>query len=121
MRLMVVRVDVEEYLKQYPDEMVWLVMKTRELILKMEPGLDEKIRWKNLTYGNKKMLIALVIHQKYLNMEFANGRELTKIGYPLEGTGKNIRHLKIRTGEDLESEIIPELIRKSIELDLNEK
>jgi hypothetical protein len=120
MRIMAVRVDVREYLKQYPNKMVRLVLKTRELILKIEPNLDEKIRWKNLTYGNKKMLIALVIHQKHLNLEFVNGRELTEMGYSLEGTGKNLRHLKIRTDSDLKSELIPELIRKSIELDLNE-
>ncbi|HMK54294.1 MAG TPA: DUF1801 domain-containing protein [Methanobacteriaceae archaeon] len=116
---MAARVNVEEYLKQYPDKMAGLALKTRELILKTEPGLDEKIRWKNLTYGDKKMIMALVIHQKHLNLEFANGRELSEMGYLLEGTGKNIRHLKIRTKEDLESAVIPEVIKKSLESEIN--
>jgi hypothetical protein len=98
-----------------------LSRKLRNLILDLEPEFNEVIRWKNLTYGSDKMLLALVIHKKHLNLEFANGRSLVENGYPLEGTGKNIRHLKIRTESDLESELLPEIIRKSIELDLNEK
>lgn len=53
-----------------------LALKTRKLILKVEPSLDEKIRWNKLTYGSKKIIIALLIYQCHLNLEFANGREL---------------------------------------------
>jgi hypothetical protein len=115
------RVDVDEYLADYPLEMQILARKLRDLILDAVPEFDEVIRWKNLTYGRGKMSLAIVIHKKHLNLEFANGRSLVEAGYPLEGTGKNIRHVKIRTESDLAGELLPELLKKSIELDLNEK
>lgn len=67
------------------------------------------------------MLLAIVIHKNHLNLEFANGRSLVEAGYPLEGSGKDMRHVKIRSESDLEGDLLPELIKKSIELDLNEK
>lgn len=115
------RVNLDEYLVDYPLKMQTLSRKLRDLILDTEPEFDEIIRWKNLTYGPGKMLLAIVIHKKYLNLEFANGRSLVEKGYPLEGTGKNIRHLKVHEDSDLKSDLIPELIRKSIEIDQNEK
>jgi hypothetical protein len=114
------RVELDEYLADHPQKMRILSRKLRNLILEVEPEFDEVIRWKNLTYGKGKMLLAIVIHKDHINLEYANGRLLSERGYRLEGTGKNLRHLKIRTDSDLESELIPELIRKSIELDLNE-
>ncbi|WP_286477052.1 DUF1801 domain-containing protein [Methanobacterium sp. CWC-01] len=117
---MIERVDLDEYLVDYPLEMQILSRKLRDLILEAEPEFDEVIRWKNLTYGQGKMLLAIVIHKNHLNLEFANGRSLVEKGYSLEGTGKNLRHLKIWKESDLESELIPELIKKSIEIDKNE-
>jgi hypothetical protein len=117
---LVERVNLDEYLMDYPLEMQILSRKLRNLILDAEPEFDEVIRWKNLTYGPSKMLLAIVIHKNHLNLEFANGKSLVEDGYPLEGTGKNLRHLKIQTESDLESELLPDIIRKSIELDLNE-
>jgi len=114
------RVNLDEYLVDYPLEMQILSRKLRDLILEAEPEFDEVIRWKNLTYGQGKMLLAIVIHKNHLNLEFANGRSLVEKGYPLEGTGKNLRHVKISTESDLEREFLPEIIKKSIELDKNE-
>ncbi|MDP3066465.1 MAG: hypothetical protein Q8N08_06980 [Methanobacteriaceae archaeon] len=47
------------------------------------------------------MIITLLIYQCHLNFKFVNGRKLKELGYPLEGTGKNIHHLKIRAAENL--------------------
>jgi hypothetical protein len=113
-------VNLDEYLADCPLKMQILARKLRDLILDAEPEFDEVIRWKNLTYGKGKMLLAIVIHNKHLNLEFANGRSLVENGYPLEGTGKNIRHVKLWKESDLEGELLPELIKKSIKLDLNE-
>jgi len=115
------RVKLDEYLGDYPRDMQILSRKLRDLILDIEPEFDEVIRWNNLTYGWGKMLMAIVIHKKHLNLEFANGRSIVESGFPLEGTGKNLRHLKIRTEPDLESDLLRKIIKKSIEIDLNEK
>jgi uncharacterized protein YdhG (YjbR/CyaY superfamily) len=110
------RVNKDEYLATYPADMAILTEKIRNKILEVEPEFDENIRWKNLTYGKGKILLALVIHQDHVNLQFTNGRELNELGYPLEGTGKNMRHIKITPDFDFESELIPQLIAKSMEL-----
>jgi hypothetical protein len=111
------RVNINEYIKSYPEKTAPIAIELRNLILGTVPDFDEVTRWNNLTYGKGKMLLAIVIHKEHVNLEFANGRNLTETGYPLEGTGKNMRHIKIKNTPDLEKTNIRELILKSVELD----
>lgn len=113
---MVERVDVTEYFSKYPDRMAELALQLRKFLLEIEPGLNEKIKWNNLFYELNGPVCAILIHKAHLNLEFPRGRELVDTGYPLEGTGKNMRHIKIQNQEDLYSDILPEIVKKAIEL-----
>jgi hypothetical protein len=110
------RVDVDGYLKGSDPKMGELALKLRNLILELVPEADEVIKWKNLFYENNGAFCAILIHKSYLNLEFTRGRELKEIGYPLEGTGKNIRHLKIKKSADIGSESLKDLIMTAVEL-----
>lgn len=113
------RVDVHEYFSKYPDGMAKLALKLRNLLLEIEPSFNEKIKWKNLFYELNGPVCAILIHKAHINLEFTRGRELVELGYLLEGTGKNIRHYKIRKEDDLNQDILSEIINKAIELNLN--
>jgi hypothetical protein len=110
------KVDLDEYFSEYPNEMAELALKLRNILLEIEPGFGEKIKWKNLFYELNGSVCAILIHKTHINLEFTRGRELIESGYPLEGTGKNIRHFKIYQEDDLNQDILSEIINKAIEL-----
>jgi hypothetical protein len=110
------RTDLGHYLAKYSLEMQLLAKKVRELILEVVPEVDELIKWKNLYYQKNKPVCAILIHKNHINLEFTRGRELTELGYPLEGTGKNMRHVKIHTSADINQKL-REIIEKGFELD----
>jgi hypothetical protein len=110
------RVEAGEYLSKYPPEMQAMAQEIRELILELEPEVDEVIKWKNLFYEKNGAVCAILIHKSHINLEFVRGRELTDLGYPLEGAGKNIRHVKIQNLEDINPSL-RDLVVKAFEMD----
>ncbi|MBI4814127.1 MAG: DUF1801 domain-containing protein [Methanobacterium sp.] len=116
---MVERVDVDEYLSKYPDEMAEIALELRKFLLKTVPDLNEVIKWNNLFYELNGPVCAILIHKAHINLEFPRGREIAETGYPLEGTGKNMRHLKIKNPDDIHALNLPEIIKKAIELNSN--
>lgn len=113
---MIERVDVDEYLSKYPDEMAELALELRKFLLETEPDLNEVIKWNNLFYELNGPVCAILIHKAHINLEFPRGRELADAGYPLEGTGKNMRHLKIKNHDDIHVHGLLEIIKKAIEI-----
>ena len=109
------RVDLNDYLSNYSPQMHSLAQELRELILELEPEVDEVIKWKNLFYEKNGAVCAIMIHKSHINLEFISGRKLTDLGYPLQGTGKNMRHVKIRNSEDI-NHSLRELVEKAFEM-----
>jgi hypothetical protein len=86
-----------------------LVQELRPLILDVVPQAAEKVHlgWSVLHYKTgpsmKDVLFALVPHRAWVNLEFGDGVDLPDPAQRLEGTGKRLRHVKIRTSEDVNS------------------
>jgi hypothetical protein len=109
------RVDIENYLSKYNQGMQELARELRELIFDVNPQADEFIKWRNLFYEDNEPVVAIVIHESHVNLQFVRGRELKELGYPMEGTGKNIRHIKISQSSDIDHSL-RELIIKAFTL-----
>ncbi len=116
MKKLPLRVDVQEYLASYDIPLVELALKIRKKILDIDADLDEEIKWNNLTYRKKRPLFGIVIHKNHINLEFWQGTLLNDPDNLMEGTGKKIRHYKIRNEEDIN---IPmeDFIKQAIFLD----
>ncbi len=110
------RVNINEYLDKYNPEMGKIAMKLRSLILEMFPDMNEVIKWKNLVYENNGHVCAILIHKAHINLEFMRGTEIKDPENLLEGTGKKMRHIKIKEESDIDSEYIKNLIEESIQL-----
>lgn len=110
------RVTINEYLEKYNSEMGTLALKLRNLILEMFPDMDEIIKWKNLVYEKNGYVCAILIHENHVNLEFWRCTELQDPKNLLEGTGKKLRHIKIKTESEINDEYIKKLLEESIEL-----
>lgn len=78
----------------------------RTVVKGVLPEVSERVHmgWSVIHYqaGAKMrdMLVALSPQRAYVNLEFRDGVELPDPAHRLEGTGKRLRHVRIRTAED---------------------
>ncbi len=93
----------------------------RSIILEADPEACEIVRLgdRAATYGlgPRKMIdgYAYVMpHRAWVNLGFFRGASLNDRRHLLEGTGKMMRHVKVRSARDAEREGIPELIAGAI-------
>jgi hypothetical protein len=109
----------EELLAQATDEARPLIEQTRLLIKRVIPEATEQVHmgWRVINYlaGSKMsdMVVSIVPHWTYINIQFADGVDLPDPGNHLEGTGKRMRHVKIRNSEDLQNPDVRALLMEA--------
>jgi len=111
--------SIEEILKKFDPEKKATANKLRTIVKKTLPDAEETIKWGNITYlYNGKNLCWICAYQNHLDFGFFQGAKLKS---PLlEGTGKGLRHIKIRTKEDINEKEIGRLLRETAGLSANE-
>ena len=72
------------------------------MILKAVPGANESIKWGTPVYENNGPVCFLCKGKGFIALQFGSiGTSLKDPDGLLEGTGKKMRHVKIRPGEDI--------------------
>ncbi len=89
----------------------------RDVILAAGPGLQEKVMYGAPWYRGQSYVCAISAHSDHTNLEFYRGTSLRDPGRILEGTGKNLRHVKLYSAEDARKPPLRALLREAIELD----
>jgi hypothetical protein len=112
------RINLDQYLLKYDEEMGSLARDLRNMILEQVPDMDEVIKWKNLFYEKKGYVCAIVIHKDHVNLQFARGTELDDPERILEGTGKKIRHVKINNTKEINSDKLKNLVVEAVNLNI---
>ena len=113
------RVDLDQYLSSYNEQIGLLARDVRNMILELVPEMDEAIKWKNLFYEQNGFVCAIVLHKDHVNLQFARGTELKDPAKMLEGTGKKIRHVKIYDSDAINTEQFKNLIIEAVNLNIS--
>jgi hypothetical protein len=75
------------------------------------------IKWGNLVYMHGGgHLLAIMPHKSHVNLQVFNGAVLADRFPQLEGTGKGLRHLKFRNGQEIDAELISSIVQASLEI-----
>ena len=109
--------EVSEYINNLPDDKKEIVKALREIILPVDPSLNESLKWKQPVYSKKGDICYLFPAGNHVNLGFYNGTELRDPKKMLEGTGKNMKHIKIRGLENIDKEYFWELVSDAISKD----
>lgn len=88
-----------------------------EFIARAAPLLTHSIAWGNRCYSGNAWVLSIIPHKAHVNLQFERGAELAARGVALEGTGKSLRHLKLRSVEDAKSDAVKRLILQAVALD----
>jgi hypothetical protein len=87
----------------------------RKLILALEPEVVEEYKWSRPCYFNARGMFCYVLRNKgHVTLGFQNGAEIDDPSSLLEGTGKSMRHVKIKPGMDVNHLDIIALLRASV-------
>jgi hypothetical protein len=110
--------SIDECLKDYPAKLQALAQDLRELVKTQVPEAKESVNsWGIPTFSLIGSFAFFLIAKSHLSLGFALGTSLQDPHHLLEGTGKNLRHVKIRTPEDLSQPGLAELIIDAARLD----
>jgi hypothetical protein len=87
----------------------------RALIKNTLPNAVETVKWGNITYlHDDKNLAWIIAFKDHLDFGFFRGAQLKS--ERLEGTGKGLRHIKVRAKEDVDEKEFARLIKDAAKL-----
>ena len=114
--------DLERLLSDHPPELQAIEQALRRLIRSDAPAAQERVDFGNKliafgwTMGMRDLLFALICHKSWVNLQLADGADLPDPSGIVEGTGKKIRHVKVRSLDDAASPALEALIRAQVSL-----
>lgn len=95
--------SVTEYINNHPADQCELMAVIRALIHESVPNVVEEFKWSRPIFRTHKDFAYLQANKEHINLGFYSGFE--KLEDPkklLEGTGKTMRHVKLRTMMDVD-------------------
>ena len=112
--------DVERLLGEHPPEIGAIERALRVTIRSAFPAAVEQVDFGNklIAFGRsmkmRGLLFAIIAHRDWVNLQLADGAELPDPDGLVEGTGKRIRHVKIRSVEAASSAAVVALIEAQL-------
>lgn len=112
--------DVEAYIAEVDRSLREVVEALRQLVLKGAPGIEEGIKWGQPCYSRNGNICNISADRGHVKLGFFKGGDITDPEGHLEGTGKKMRHIKVRLLEDIQEEAFAALVREAVNLSRRE-
>jgi hypothetical protein len=112
--------DVDRLLAEHTAELQAIERALRATIRAEFPDAVEQVDFSNklIAFGRsmrmRGLLFAIIAHRDWVNLQLADGAELADPDGLIEGTGKRIRHVKIRSVEAASSEPVLAIVRSQL-------
>ena len=108
--------QVDQYINELSGEIQEISSKVRETIFEVIPDAVEELKWGMPCYSKAKSFCYIKAAKKHVNLGFDQGANMDDPDGLLEGTGKSMRHIKLKPGKPFPEEQIKVLIKQSAEL-----
>lgn len=102
-------IEVTEYINNAPEAHKEIMEKIRTLIHQSVEGVEEEFKWSRPVFTKTKSFAYLLANKNHVNLGFYGDFE--KLNDPdgiLEGTGKTMRHIKLKKATDINSSLLSE-------------
>lgn len=112
-------VTIKDWLDKPPTKKRNLALKLMGIALSSDSDITADIKWGNITFSSPSGNIAWILNYKttdYINFGFFKGAKLSDPKRLLEGTGRSLRHQKIRSEEDIDKKQIGLWMKDSMRL-----
>lgn len=108
---------IQQFLTSLPDHKREITMQVRYIILAVSPKVIETIKWRQLTFISGKTDLAFIYTYAgvdYMNLGFMQATSLSDPKKIFEGTGKGMRHIKIRTVKEIPLSQIKKWVKEAL-------
>jgi hypothetical protein len=94
--------QITAYIENAPSEHKTIMQTIRSLIHESVPEVTEEYKWSRPVFRVKKDFAYLKTSKNYVTLGFNNYQKIHDPGGKLEGTGKDLRHIKLRSLKDID-------------------
>ncbi len=108
--------DVDAYVAGLEPPIRRLVEALRELVREAAPEAKESLKWGGPCYEHNGLLRSISPAKAYVRLQFFRGASLADPAGLLEGAGKGMRHVKVRSVDNIPSASLRELVRAAVRL-----
>ena len=109
--------NVDSWMSEQDPSIRQIAETVRNIVLNAEPQLREAVKWSNPVYESKGKIAYISATDAYVNLGFFNGAALADPAGKIEGTGKSMRHVKIRSVKDLDADQVTAWVSQAVLLD----
>lgn len=100
--------QVTDYINQSPTEQKKIMEEIRRLIHDSVDGVTEEFKWSRPVFKKNKDFAYLKTAKSYVTLGFFNFTKIDDRPKKLEGTGQEMRHIKIKSFGDINSRLLTE-------------
>lgn len=109
---------VDAYLKKLDPDIRALVAALRRVVLKAAPGIEEALKWSTPVYSMSGLVCWLHAARSHAAVGFYHGASLADPKGLLEGEGKRLRHMKVRSSREVRPAIVAGWVRQAVKLNV---
>ncbi len=103
--------QVTKYISEAPEEQRKIMEKIRAIIHEEVPAVFENVKWSRPVFSTESDFAYFKTAKTYLTFGIFKFEKIKDGVHLLEGTGKDMRHLKIKKLDDLQPEMIKKWVR----------
>jgi hypothetical protein len=103
--------QVTEYIDQAPDDQKEIMLAIRKILHTAVENVQEAFKWSRPVFSKGKDFAYLKTAKTYVSLGFNSFQKLDDPDNLLEGTGKDMRHIKIRKLEEINAELLSDWFR----------
>ena len=106
--------ECNEWFASLPDAQREHLVELRRLVMSLGDGVVEAFKWSRPCYSNRTGPFCYLHSTKHhATLGFERGTSLVDPGSLLEGEGKNMRHVKLKPGGNVNTEALMSLLRQA--------
>ena len=107
--------QVTKYISEAPEEQKKIMEKIRTIIHQEVPSVMENFKWSRPVFSTDTDFAYFKSAKAYLSFGVFKYDKIKEDAHLLEGTGKDMRHIKIKKLDDLRPEVIKKWIQQITE------
>lgn len=107
---------IESWFDMLTDEQRPTARLLHQVVTRSAPQLHATVRWGNLVYQLDGVnALAVVPHKTHVNLQLFKGAPVAPMYPMLEGSGKGVRHLKVRPSSGIDPELVARIVVAAVE------
>jgi hypothetical protein len=98
--------QISQYIETAVPEQQCIMTQIRQIIHQAVPDVQESFKWSRPIFSTKNDFAYLKTTKSYVTLGFNDFTKLEDPNGMLEGTGSNMRHIKIKNAADIDSALL---------------